>query len=883
MGVLAVGRAMTPVAPWPRGTVALLFTDIEGSTRLLKRLGEDYAAVLQRHRDVLAAVFAVHGGVVVETEGDAMFVAFDKPTAAVAAAIDGQRAILAETWPPGGQVRVRMGMHCGEVELAGGGYVGLSVHVAARVSAAAHGGQVIVTEVTARLAQDPSTQDLGRHRLKDVGEFRLLQLRAPGLEQSFPAPRTLSALPNNLPAPVDSFIGRQVELAELAEAVRADRLVTLTGPGGSGKTRLALEVAASLVPAFADGVWFVALATINDGARLFETVSQVLGVSDIAGEAIADTLEHWLSDRDLLLILDNCEHVVEAVGGLCQRLLPACSRLRILATSREFVDVRGEHAIQTPPLAVPDDLALAPLSDAVQLFLARAGARAPSFRPGDADLGTVLQVCRRLDGLPLAIELAAVRLRAMSLAQLASRLDDQFWRLTAGGRTEIARQRTLEAVVAWSYDLLSEAEQHALARLAVFPDHFTLEMAEAVVSGPPIDEPDVVDIVSRLVGKSLVTTVNAPDGLRYQLLEMLRQYGRDRLAERGDVDRVQQRLLAWAMSGIEQLESVIRTPAMDDALRQAAINVVTYRAAMRWAATHEQEGMALRIASMVPLTHHRGERRAEILERLRQADRAGQLDDAAGGHAWAAVANLAFEQCDWSAGIQAGAEAAGHFQAAGLPLLAAWAQYLHAVSAWGAGQLAETDRLISEVIASFRREDDEMGLGYSLYVASLRSADLAVAKEMAAEAHELLRRVEHPMGIAHSVEARGIIEFESGEFDGAADFLAEAVNIFASYGNIGCTAHALEAAAVVIRAAGHGDVGVPIELLAAADELRRQSGQGHRPWEIRGRLGNLENRLATPNAAASAAAPPGRDYSLSAAASLAVRALRSLMTSTASS
>jgi predicted ATPase/class 3 adenylate cyclase len=873
---------MTPAAPLPRGTVALLFTDIEGSTRLLEGLGGEYGAVLGRHRDVLAAAFAVHGGVVVETEGDAMFVAFNKPTAAVAAAVDGQRAILGETWPPDGAVRVRMGLHCGEVELADRSYVGMAVHIAARVSSAAHGGQIIITEVTARLAGNPDTVDLGRHRLKDVGEFRLLQLRAPGLEESFPAPRTLSALPNNLPAPVDSFIGRQMELAEIAQAIRADRLVTLTGPGGSGKTRLALEVAASLVTAFSDGVWFVALAAISDGTRVAVTVAQGLRVSDIAGEAIADTLKQWLSDRDLLLILDNCEHVVEAVRSLCERLLPACSRLRILATSREFLDVRGEHAIQTPPLAVPDDLALAPLSDAVQLFLARARARAPSFRPDDADLGTVVQVCRRLDGLPLAIELAAVRVRAMSLAQLAARLDDQFWRLTAGGSTEIPRQRTLETVVTWSYDLLSEAEQHALARLAVFPDHFTLEMAEAVVSDPPIDEPDVVDLVSRLVGKSLVATVHAPDGLRYQLLEMLRQYGRDRLTERGDVDRFQQRLLAWAMSGVEQLESVIRTPAMDDALREATVSAIAYRAAMRWAAAHGQHGAALRIASMVPLTHHRGERRAEILERLSQADQAGQLDDAAAGHAWSAVANLAFEQCEWTAGLQAGASAVGHFQAARLSRLAAWAQYLHAISAWGAGQLAEADRLITEVIAVFRGEEDEMGLGYSLWVASLCNADLAAAKEMAAEAGDLLHRVGHPMGVAHGAEGRGIIAFELGELGEAAAFLTEAVEAFAAYGNIGCTAHALEAAAVVIGAAGDEDADVAMELLAAADQLRRQSGQGHRPWEIRARLGNLEDRIATPGATASATAPAGREYSLPAAASLALSALRSLMTSTAS-
>ncbi len=293
-------------------------------------------------------------------------------------------------------------------------------------------------------------------------------------------------------------------------------------------------------------------------------------------------------------------------SGFCERLLPACSRLRILATSREFLDVRGEHAIQTPPLAVPGDPALAPLSDAVQLFLARAAAGAPWFRPDEADLRTVMQVCRRLDGLPLAIELAAARLRALSLSQLAARLDDQFWLLTGGSRAQVPRQRTLEATVAWSYDLLSEVEQRAFARLAVFPHHFTLDMAEAVVSEPPVSELDVVDIVARLVDKSLVTTVNAPDGLRYQLLEMLRQYGHDRLIECGEADRFRERLFACAMSGVEQLELVMRTPAMDDALQKAAINAVTYRAAMRWAASHKQEGAALRIAAMVPLSHHRG-------------------------------------------------------------------------------------------------------------------------------------------------------------------------------------------------------------------------------------------------------------------------------------
>jgi predicted ATPase/DNA-binding XRE family transcriptional regulator len=688
----------------------------------------------------------------------------------------------------------------------------------------------------------------------------------------------MSASRNNLPAPVDSFVGRQMELAEIVRAVRADRLVTLTGPGGSGKTRLALETAASLVPEFADGVWLVEFATISDSGRLPGAVAQVLGVPDRPGEAIADTLAGWLRDRRLLLILDNCEHLVDAVGGFCERLLPACSRLRILATSRELLDVRGEHAIQTPPLAVPDDPALAPLSDAVRLFLARAAAGAPWFRTDEADLGTVIQVCRRLDGLPLAIELAAARLRALSLSQLAARLDNQLWLLTGASRSQVSRQRTLEAVVAWSYDLLSEVEQRTFARLAVFPGHFTLEMAEAVASEPGAGGAGIVGIVTRLVDKSLVTTVNTPDGLRYRLLEMLRQYGNDRLAECGDVDRFRERLFAWAMSGVEHLELVMRTPAMDDALREAAIDAVTYRAAMLWAASHDREGAALRIAAMVPLSLHRGERTAEILDRLSRADRAGQLDDTAAGHAWAAIANLAFEQNDWQASLQASVRAAGHFRAARLPRLAAWAQYLNVHAAWGAGQLAEVDQLISEAIANFRREQDEAGLGWSLWVASLRSADLDAAKQMAAEADQLLRRAGMLVGIAHNAEGRGIIAYERGELGEAATFLAEAVESFASHGNAGCSAHALEAAAVVIGTAARNGDRLAVELLAAAKEFRRQSGQGHRPWEIRARLGALEDRIVTPDASSAAAPGSGSRYTLSVASSLAVQGLQSLAT-----
>jgi class 3 adenylate cyclase len=362
----------------PEGIVTFLFTDIEGSTQMLNRLGDSYAGVLMRHRELVDEAIAAHEGVVVRTEGDAFFAVFQKASRAVTAAVAAQRALAAEPWPPNSPLRVRMGLHSGEADLVRGDYVGLSVHVAARVSAAASGGQILITEATAELAGNPDTSDLGRHVLKDVGDFRLLQLRVPGLPDAFPAPRSLSA-PNNIPAPVDSFVGRQAEMSEVAKAIAAHRLVTLTGAGGSGKTRLAVETASSVVTEFSDGVWLVPLATVDVGGRVIDAVAQALHVSDRPDQAISDTLDEWLRNRHALLVLDNCEHVVEPVAEFCERFLPACPRLHVLATSREVLGARGEHAIRTPPLAVPENPAAAARSDAVQLFVERAIAAVPTF------------------------------------------------------------------------------------------------------------------------------------------------------------------------------------------------------------------------------------------------------------------------------------------------------------------------------------------------------------------------------------------------------------------------------------------------------------------------------------------------------------------------
>jgi len=490
----------------------------------------------------------------------------------------------------------------------------------------------------------------------------------------------------------------------------------------------------------------------------------------------------------------------------------------------------------------------------------------------------VTQVCRRLDGLPLAIELAAARLRSLSLTQLESRLDDRFRLLTGTRRAEVPRQQTLQAVVAWSYDLLDDMEKLVFSRLAVFPDHFTLEMAEAVASGPTVDAEDVVDLLSHLVDKSLVTTVIATDGLRFTLLETLRQYGLDRLDDDGAVEARRERLFDWVMSGVEELSSKMRTPAQDDALRRATLDATTYRTAMQWAAEHGRPVAALRIVSLAPIIHHRGERRTAILECLQAAERLGPVDHRAAGEAWAAVGNVAFEQADPAASLEANNRAFEHFRAAGCSRLAAWSKYLNVHSAWIAGELDEVDHLVAEALAYFRDEDDEMGLGYTLWVASLRSPDLDAASDMAGEADELLRKVGIPMGIAHNVEGRGIIAYERGDEAAAAKFVSEAVQLFASYENLGCTAHALEAAAVVLGDTNGSAGSVAIELVTAAEEFRALSGQGHRPWEIRARLGALEDHIAATGDEeyAMAAREAGRQYDLSTAASVATQALLSM-------
>ena len=449
----------------PHGTVTFLFTDIEGSTRLLRAVGPvRYTELLARHGELIRAAIEAHGGTVVGTEGDALFAAFDRPRDGVAAAVDGQRALAAEPWPDGQHVWVRMGIHTAEATSTSEGYVGVGVHRAARISAAGHGGQILVSQATHDLLLDDAFEhgfvDLGEHRLKDLTESqRLFQLAADGLPERFPPLRTLDARLTNLPTQATLLVGREREVAELVAQLRRSEVhcLTLTGPGGSGKTRLALAVAAEVAADYPNGVFFVPLAAVTDTSLVLAEVAQAIGVNESAGQ----DLGAFLAGKHLLLVVDNLEHLVEAASDLA-RLLAAAPRLKILATSRERLRVAAEQAYPVAPLG---------RSGAVALFIERARSVEPDFDPSPDEMQVIGAICIRLDGLPLAVELAAARVGSLPLGAILGRLEQPLKLLKGGQRDAPDRHQALERTLAWSYDLLGPDERRLVDHvLAVVDD-----------------------------------------------------------------------------------------------------------------------------------------------------------------------------------------------------------------------------------------------------------------------------------------------------------------------------------------------------------------------------------------------------------------------------
>ncbi|MDQ1614852.1 MAG: hypothetical protein QOJ60_791 [Actinomycetota bacterium] len=562
-----------------RATVALLFSDIEGSTRLLQQMGPTYADVLLEHRRLLRGVFAEHGGRERGTEGDSFFVTFLTASAAVAAAMAAQRALSGHRWPsPEATVRVRIGVHLGEVEELGDTVVGLAVHEAARVTSAGHGGQVLVSQTAAHLAvplpAGAGWRDLGEHWLKDISEpVHLFQLTHPDLADTFPALRLRAATRNNLPQQPSSFVGRAREVETVTSLLEASRLVTVTGTGGVGKTRIALRVAADQMARFEDGVYLVDLAQVSDPGTV---VAQFAGSMNLPEGTVRDLTTAMVARR-VLLVVDNCEHVVEAASEVAAELMLRCPSVTLLATSREPLGVPGEAVWRVPPLTREDSRAL---------LDARARSVKADFAVTERNRAAVDEVCDRLDAIPLALELAAARLTSLSVEQVAGRLDQRFRLLAGSTRGAMERHRTLQATVDWSYDLLDPGEQSLLRRLGVFVGGFTLEGAEAVaVEDDPLA---VLELVDRLVVKSLVVADERDGSIRYRLLETIRQYALDRLAQTPDVKAARDAQLRWLVELAGSAESALWLGG-DEALwlRRLDDEQGNIRSAFEWALSTE--------------------------------------------------------------------------------------------------------------------------------------------------------------------------------------------------------------------------------------------------------------------------------------------------------
>jgi predicted ATPase/class 3 adenylate cyclase len=531
-----------------------LFTDIEGSTRLWEREPERMHEALARHDALARACVSGHRGTVIKTTGDGIHAVFADPLDALHAVIALQLALADPAATSGVALRIRCGMHAGVEARRDNDFFGNAVNRAARIMSVAHGGQVLLSQTVATLVLDrlPDTVsllDLGSVRLRDLTHpERVYQVVHPDLRPQFPALRSLEATPNNLPQQLTSFIGREHELAEAKRQMRNARLLTLVGIGGLGKSRLSLQIAAETLDDYPDGVWFVELAPVTDAGLVPQVVASILGVKEDTGQPVIDVLRTFVRDRALLLVLDNCEHLAQACADLARQLLEAGTRVKLLASSRERLNIRGERIYPLAPLAVPAPKQKLSRDDvshfaAVRLFADRAAAANPDFEITEANMGAVVEICQRLDGIPLALELAAARTRAMSVDRIVDRLNDRFRLLGGGDRTALPRQQTLRALIDWSFDLLADAERMLFRRLSVFAGGFTLEAAEAVGGGSEFAAADVLDPLTGLVEKSLVVLDTAND--RYRMLETVRQYALERLAEHGDESDTRSRHVAW--------------------------------------------------------------------------------------------------------------------------------------------------------------------------------------------------------------------------------------------------------------------------------------------------------------------------------------------------
>lgn len=763
----------------PAGAITLLFTDIEGSTKLLQRAGEHYPALLADHRRLLRAAFAAHRGYEVDTEGDAFFVAFQSASDASAAAADAQRALAEHRWPSGQTVRVRMGIHAGAPRLVDGGYVGLDVHRAARVMAAGHGGQILVSNAARQQIGDTwPLADLGEHRLKDLLQpERLFQLNVAGLRSEFPPVKTLGNRPTNLPAQPNALIGREAELQDIIDALRRDdvRLLTLTGPGGMGKTRVALQSGAELLEEFRSGVFFVSLAPVTQEELLLQTVARTLAVQEVGGEELAETLRGYLTDKQMLLILDNLEQIVGGAPAITD-LLDAAPELRVLATSRERLKLAAERVYDVPPLAQ---------DDAIALFVERAQAAAPDFAVTEDNLEAVNALCKRLEGLPLALELAAARTAVLSPTALLARLEQRLPMLTGGTRDADERHRTLRATMEWSFELLDEFEQRLFRDLSVFVDGCRLDAA-VVVSAR--DELDVLDGLQSLLDKSLLRRRTDPDGeQRFWMLETIREYAAERAVAGGTGDVLAERHATHFLQVAEHVKPELWSQATEAWISRFDGERPNLLSALEWALAQDDAEVAYRLAAaLYPYWELRGQHGEARMWLRRVLDRNGDISPELREKALIAVGRATVWQGDRTAALTLLEEAAalarelGDVEGLGRCLGFIGHAYLFQ------GESEKAAAALDEGVELARRAGDARSIQRAIgnaALAAVESRDFERARDMYAESAEIARAEGREVAAALQTAQLGFTLTLAGDFEAADAELEKAIAVFTKLGD----------------------------------------------------------------------------------------------------
>jgi predicted ATPase/class 3 adenylate cyclase len=885
------------MAALPTGTVTLMFTDVEGSTNLLRALGDRYRDVLAEHRETLRSAFGEHGGVEVDSIGDGLYWTFPTAREAVLAAVAAQRDLARKPWPDGAEVRVRIGIHTGEPKSGEIGYVGLDVHRAARIGAAGHGGQVLVSRTTHDLiAGDPpdgiSLRDLGEHRLKDMpGPEHLFQVVAAELTESFPALRVAPIATTELPRQLTTFVGRVAELESAREMLLAGRMLTLTGPGGVGKTRLAVELGGRLVDEHDGGVSFVELANLTDPGFVLNAIASALHLAEEPGRPLDETIVEHLHSRSLLLVLDNCEHVLAAAAQTAHLLLQATPNVRILATGREALAVPGEQVFPVPSLSLPaldtDDAGQVAESEAVRLFEDRARAGSPAFRVTEQNASTIAAICRQLDGIPLAIELAAARVRALPVDEIRARLSDRFRLLTGSGRVTVPRHQTLRATMDWSFDLLADEERALLRRLSVFVSGTTIEAAEAVCAGDLLDGPDVLELIGRLIDKSLVMVDVEGLAARYQLLETVRQYARERLIEAGEAAATMRRHRDWYVRVAETAtQQLYRGQESPSDLARLDREHDDLRAALRWSLDEPgEEAAGLMLGSVLwrfwEIRGHISEGRA-WLERIvtsSEGSESRQLADALAGlgvltsmqgdYAAAAVfleealdlqrkrgdrqsiahslnnlANAVVLQGDYERALQLYRQS--HDVAAEMGDFGA--------RSFGLMNLADVEARLGDhesarghfeaSLAAFRQSGDRWGEAFALDsfgTIALRSGDAVEARRLHEEALAISRDLQDYRSVARTLARLADVAMHLGNAPKAVEFLRLGLTLRRSLGDFSGIASVAEQLAWAVRPV---DAHAAARLLGTADALRDQI-RAPLPPDLRGDHERIEQELRT--------------------------------------